>query len=410
MSKKLNNPYLAWQLNKKQNPIIMRLLTLLSFCIFFMSNVSGQGIEFFQGTWDEALAEAKKQDKIIFVDAYAVWCGPCKRMSKNVFPHKEVGQFYNKNFVNLKLDMERGEGAKFRKKYPVSAFPTLFYIDYTGEIVMQVKGAQDVRGFIGLGSKALKKVDRSGLFAADYEKGNRDPELVYNYVKALNKAGKPSLKIANEYIRSQKDLNSEQNLRFILEAASEVDSRVFDLMIERRKAIEVLTSKEEVEQRILDASKATADKAIEFKSKDLLTEAHQVMKKHYPAMASTFIYQTEMGYCLSQGEMDDYLSACKSYAKKVAKNNPDDLSNLAVKIANNFQREEKAMAQAESFAAQAAKKSTNYKHWMNYASILNRNGKQSKAVEAAKTSLELVKENDPKQVKMVETFLRRIAS
>lgn len=388
----------------------MRRLTFFFFCLFLTANVMAQGIEFFHGTWEEALAEAKKQDKIIFIDAYAVWCGPCKRMSNNVFPHERVGQFYNKNFVNLKLDMERGEGLKFRQKYPVAAFPTLFYIDYTGEVVMQVKGAQDVEGFIQLGQTALTKIDRSALFAEDYEKGNRDPELVYNYVKALNKAGKSSLKIANEYIRSQKDLTSEQNLRFIMEAASEVDSRIFELFIENRKALEAITSKEEVQSRILDASKATADKAIQFKSQDLLSEAHNAIKKHYPEMANAFVYQTEMGFCLAQGEMEQYLDACKNYAKKVAKNDPDDLSTLAVKIANNFQREEKAMEQAESFAAQAAKKSDNYKHWMNYASILERNGKQAQAVEAAKTSLKLVKENDPEQVKMVETFLQRIES
>ena len=85
------------------------------------------GIEFFKGTWQEALEEAQKQDKIIFVDAYAVWCGPCKRMSKEVFPHAEVGAFYNKHFINLKLDMERGEGLKFRQQYPVSAFPLIKY-------------------------------------------------------------------------------------------------------------------------------------------------------------------------------------------------------------------------------------------------------------------------------------------
>ena len=388
----------------------MRLLTLLTICLLLGNTSAAQGIEFFKGTWEEALVEAKKHDKIIFVDAYAVWCGPCKRMSNNVFPNDKVGTFYNKNFINMKLDMERGEGLKFRKKYPVSAFPTLFYIDYTGELVMKVKGAQDVAGFIKLGHNALNKIDRSGLFAEAYEKGDRDPELVYNYVKALNKAGKPSLKIANEYIRSQKDLSTKENLRFILEAASEVDSRIFGLMIEHRQEIEAVVSKEQVQARILDASKATADKAIEFKSKDLLTEAHDAMKKYYPEMAKAFIYQTEMGYCLTQGELDDYLDACKNYAKKVAKNDADELSNLAVKIANSFQGEQKAMGQAESFAALATKKSTNYKHWMNYASILRRNGKQSKAIEAAKTSLELVKGTDPKQVKMVETFLRRIES
>ena len=113
-----------------QKNIAMKSLIIILLAIAGISTIQAQGIEFFHGSWDEAIEEAKKQEKIIFVDAYAIWCGPCKRMAKNVFPDEKVGEFYNKHFINMKLDMERGEGLKFRKKYPVSAFPTLF-LDFT---------------------------------------------------------------------------------------------------------------------------------------------------------------------------------------------------------------------------------------------------------------------------------------
>ena len=104
------------------------LLFLGVFSLFITSSSFAQGMEFFHGTLEEAKAKAKEEGKPIFVDAYAVWCGPCKRMAKQVFTTPEAGAFYNANFVNMKLDMERGEGLKFRQKYPVSAFPTLYYI------------------------------------------------------------------------------------------------------------------------------------------------------------------------------------------------------------------------------------------------------------------------------------------
>ena len=119
------------------NKKIFRKTFLSALAILFLGAVqlTAQGIEFFHGTWDEALAKAKEERKPIFVDAYAVWCGPCKRMAKQVFTDKKVGDFYNASFVNMKLDMEKGEGLKFRKKYPVSAFPTLYYIDAGGEVL-----------------------------------------------------------------------------------------------------------------------------------------------------------------------------------------------------------------------------------------------------------------------------------
>lgn len=118
------------------------------------------GIAFFQGTWNEALAAAKKQKKLIFVDAYAVWCGPCKYMSNNVFPDKAVGEFFNKNFISYKFDMEKGEGPDFSNKYKITAYPTLLFIDYAGEVVYRQMGARDAAGFIKLGEEALASIKK----------------------------------------------------------------------------------------------------------------------------------------------------------------------------------------------------------------------------------------------------------
>lgn len=275
----------------------MKNLFLLALILTSLVNANAQGIEFFHGSWEEAVAKAQKEEKVIFVDAFASWCGPCKRMAANVFPQPEVGAFFNKNFVCLKLDVEKDPvGIRFRQKYPVSAFPTLYFIDYNEEVIQAVRGAQQADALIKLGESILGQVDRSGEFAEAYENGDRNPQLVYNYVKALNRAGKSSLKIANDYLRDQEDLTTEQNLKFILEATTEADSRIFALMIEHRKAIESLMGKEAVEEKILEACRATAGKGIEFESENLIEEAIDKMKKHYPKEAEVFAIETRMSF------------------------------------------------------------------------------------------------------------------
>lgn len=118
-----------------------------------------KGIAFHEGSWNEALEKSREEEKPIFVDAYASWCGPCKWMTRNVFTDDEVGNYYNENFVNVKLDMEKGEGRNFAKKYGVSAYPTLLYLNSDGEVVHKVRGAKRVEGFIKEGKKANAHFD-----------------------------------------------------------------------------------------------------------------------------------------------------------------------------------------------------------------------------------------------------------
>jgi len=117
----------------------MRYLFLLLTTFILRGPISAQGIEFFHGTWDEALEKSKAEERPIFVDCYTTWCGPCKRMAKQVFTQPAVGEFYNDNYINVKIDMESKMGRKFGSKYPVQAYPTLYYIDAAGEVLHKIK-------------------------------------------------------------------------------------------------------------------------------------------------------------------------------------------------------------------------------------------------------------------------------
>ncbi len=371
-------------------------------------SLHGQGIDFLHGSWEEALELAKQQEKIIFVDAYAVWCGPCKRMAKTVFTDPEVGAFYNEHFINMKLDMEQGEGLKFREKYPVSAFPTLFYIDYTGEVVLQVKGFQKSDAFIEWGKKALSRVDRSKQYAEEYEKGNRDPKLIYKYVKALNQAGKPSLKIANDYLRSQTDLTTPFNLRFIYEAAVEADSRIFELLIEHREEIAFLVGGNEVQERIRQACSRTVEKAIAYRSEALLEEAKAKMKKYDSAKAKAFGLKADMDFYKALGEHKRYLKAAKKYARHVIWQKAPDLDALAKTIAVYLPHDTRAMKLALKISGRSAEIGQAYMYHYTYANLLLQSGQKEKALEAAEQALKMAGEVSPHAEAMVKALISKI--
>jgi thioredoxin 1 len=115
------------------------------------------GIQFTEGSWSQILEKAKKEKKLIFFDAYASWCGPCKQLQKYVFTRQDVGDFFNQNFINVKKDMEVGEGPMLASKYPLDAYPTLFFIDSNGKVVNRFIGGLAPEDLIKLGKSVLKK-------------------------------------------------------------------------------------------------------------------------------------------------------------------------------------------------------------------------------------------------------------
>lgn len=117
----------------------------------------GQGIQFIEASWSKALAEAKKQNKLIFLDAYASWCGPCKMLKRNTFPDKEAGEFFNSNFINVAIDMEKGDGPALAMRYGVNAYPTLIITDADGNIVTYTQGYMKPKQLIDFGKHGLSE-------------------------------------------------------------------------------------------------------------------------------------------------------------------------------------------------------------------------------------------------------------
>ncbi len=380
---------------------------LFLFCT--ITCISAQGIEFFHGTWPEALAKAKAEKKMIFVDAFAAWCSPCKRMAKETFPDSKVGDYFNNNFINLKIDMEHADNTEFASKYTVQSYPTLFFIDENGKIVTREIGAKDVEQLLEVGKKAMGKNDRSVEFEKLYSEGNRDPQMLLDYVKALNGAGKPSLKITNDYLKTQKDLSTEFNLRFILEGAIAADSRVFDLMCKNKNALIALVGAEAYKARVETACKCTVKKAVEFKDQTLLDEVKKKMKEGNPDRAKMFGYEAEMSYFKATKDTKNYLKALEGYKDELAPPSAK-LHDLVINLLRTFPNDSKALLLAEKWAKSVVQDLGNAEYHMTLADVYKRQGDNDKAQETAKKALEVAGEKDPLLKEKINQFINSLKS
>ena len=393
----------------------MRLVYIIvALSATFGMSVSAQGentkgIQFFHGTFKEAMELASKEGKLIFMDAYTSWCGPCKRMAASVFPDPVAGEFFNPTFINMKVDMEKEEGPSLSQKFNVQSYPTLLFIDGSGNLVHRASGARPVDGLIDLGKEALAKVDKSGDFAKLYNEGKRDHETILGYIKALNQAGKPSLKITNDYLLSQKDLSTKENLEIILTGATDADSKVFDYLIQHKDAIIKLKSKEIFENKVIACCKKTFYKAKEYRNETLLQDAQSKMK-NVPLKAKEFKFDTDLQYYGETGNVAAFTKAAKGYASKIAKKDAQKLSTLANQCMQYFKGNKSISQLAEQFAKKAMLSgSGNSNYYMNYASILENNGKKQDAILIVRKALELAKsKNEPTNA--IETYLLQLQS
>jgi thioredoxin 1 len=114
-------------------------------------------IVFIENSFDEALKQAKIQKKYIFVDAYATWCGPCKMLKAITFNNSKAADFYNANFINVSIDMEKGQGPSLSAQWGLQAYPTLIIFNPDGKAVLGTVGYLNAAELIRFGKQALNK-------------------------------------------------------------------------------------------------------------------------------------------------------------------------------------------------------------------------------------------------------------
>lgn len=135
-------------------------------------------------TWQQAVDKAKQDGKLLFVDCYTQWCGPCKKMANTVFPQKEVGDAINPTHVALKIDMEAGEGPALLKAWQVSAFPTFIIFNGDGNEVGRFLGGSNAEDFVQKVKDHSKDSGNAGMDAR-FAAGERSTEFLYEYLGTL---------------------------------------------------------------------------------------------------------------------------------------------------------------------------------------------------------------------------------
>lgn len=207
------------------------ILFLISFFNVAKAQKDIKGIKFTDNlSWELIKEKAKKENKYIFLDIYTTWCVPCRLMASQVFTQQKVGSFFNKNFVNVAVQFDKtktdsktvkewyNDVEVIKRTYKITEYPTYLFFNPDGLLVHKIIGATlNSELFVVKARSALDPQTQYLTLKRQYRQGKRDEKFLLNLLEVTQKSndGQFLPEIANAYLKTQKNLLSDYNLKLI---------------------------------------------------------------------------------------------------------------------------------------------------------------------------------------------------
>ncbi len=311
----------------------MRKLSLLLLILVVFKVNAQEGIKFNQAkNWKAALEKAAQEDKLIFVDCYTDWCMPCKWMDVNAFTAAPIAEFYNKNFINMKVDMEKGEGIELRKKYSVQSFPTFLFINQDGEVIHRTGSRMPIEEFLDEGKKATSPTANLSYVKKKYDNGERSLPFMMDYYSAASKSDRSLAEKLGSDITSRisdEELNTKLGWKVITALARSETDRLGAYYLKNQNAYAAWSTKEDrakLEDRLVSYTMygliRTNDEATFMKKLKYFSESASVDRR-------TQGYMLEAEFYLEQRRSNDYKNITNKALENDLKDQAEKLSFLA---------------------------------------------------------------------------------
>lgn len=346
---------------------------------------TAQGIEFIHDkSFKDILAMAKAQNKLVFMDCYTSWCGPCKRLSAQVFPDSSVGAFYNSVFVNTKFDMEKGEGVDLAGKYSIRAYPTLLWLDGDGEVKHKIVGGLDVAGLIQNGKKAVDPTP--GILTGmrkRYADGDRDVNFLSDYLNTLNAAQEKSDDVFKEYLGklTPTDFTDKKHAQTIFNLTKDLKSDGLSYVMKHKDFNMNLMGADAFNQKINQIAAKAVSEAPRANDKALFEGAIDLVETNKAPDHAEKTLKLSMDYYSAMNDWVNYDKNASVYVKKYASKNAALLNDVAWTYFLNV-NDEAQLQKATKWSFASINTDNKYTYNLTYAYLLYKQNNYKEAERA----------------------------
>ena len=387
-----------------------KILLVIIFSISF-TLYAQEGIKFQNTTFKEILAKAKSEKKLIFLDAFASWCGPCKMMEKNIFPLKSVSDYYNANFINARFDMEKGEGREIAMKYAVRSYPTYLFLNGDGELVMKNYGYMGEQDFLTIAKEANDPKLKNSSYKELFEKGEMNPDFLMNMMKQYAESDyELAKKVSERYFSVKKnDALSKEELGLLLYFLKSPNDANYAVFVQRKGEMEKLFSPEIYKQFDVNIKiSQVMEKSLDLKTGQI--NDNYFYQTAIPLVgkddAETALNRMKVIYYPNTGNFIEYEKAALQYYNNSENFDPEELLKAAWIFSEHVDNSE-SLKKAVEWAEKSVIKSENAQNTYILAKLYAKTGKKDNAKMYAEMSQHLAEsrgENATLAKQLLETL------
>jgi thioredoxin-related protein len=138
---------------------------------------------------DALKLRALEGGRMLFVDVYATWCGPCKMMDREVYTDPVVAEYMNSHFVNARMDGETDYGRQYATEQQLEGYPTMYIFDPDGNRINKLVGYIPAVEFLGTLQGLVSQHEQLMRYGDAYRSGILNPEDYAPYVRVLRETG-----------------------------------------------------------------------------------------------------------------------------------------------------------------------------------------------------------------------------
>jgi thioredoxin-related protein len=372
----------------------MKHLTII-LALLFSYNLRSQhkNIQFETGSWASVMEKAKKENKLIFVDAYTTWCGPCKMMARSVFTNDSVADHFNSNFVNYKMDMEKGEGLTFAKTYEVNCYPNLLFIDGKGTLVHRSAGYLEPAKFLSFARTAKTPAKTFVSQKAEYEKNGLTEANIMSYIELMQSACFDPSSQVTAYLKNVKEeeLLQKNNWELMSAYINDYRSREMTYFLKNIAAFEKSYGTKAIHSKVLDLGRNYFEPFTRAKTHDQAAfgKAKQDFKALNWPQADKIMFNASLRINERFDKPAFYALAAAEYLK-YNNDNAGALNSMAWKFYEEVDNKEHLQA-AVLMAKQCCALEPEYAYLDTYASVLFKAGNYTEADQIAAKAIEEAK-------------------